>query len=189
MSVSSEFDIFAHKQVQISVQATVETIYIPIASVDQSDLQFKIPADYYTYIDLNIRLFVRGKLTAADGKDLQATDFTAVTNNLLHSLFTQFSLNLNCTSITQSTDLYQYRAYLETLLTYGTDALSSNLTNAYWYIDNADLLACDPTNAESIKSTNHRFIARWDRIRARRFICSAGYTAISATSFSMCSRA
>jgi hypothetical protein len=29
-------------------------------------------------------------------------------------------------------NLYQYCAYLENLLTYGTDSASSHLTNAYW---------------------------------------------------------
>jgi hypothetical protein len=71
------------------VQETIETIFRPIASVDQSDLEFLIPAEHDTYIDLNIRLYVRGKLTTADGKDLDSTDFTATENNLLHSLFTQ----------------------------------------------------------------------------------------------------
>jgi hypothetical protein len=99
--------------------------------VDQSDLEYMISADNDTYIDLNMRLFVRGKLTAQDGKDLDATDFTGVTNNILHLLFCQCSITLNGTTITQSTDLYQYRAYLETLLTYSTDAETSHLTNAY----------------------------------------------------------
>ena len=65
-SVRSEFDIFAHKPVQILVHETVETIYRAIASVDHSDLEFMFPVDNDTYIDLNIRLFVRGKLTGAD---------------------------------------------------------------------------------------------------------------------------
>ena len=56
LSVSSEFDIFAHKPVQTSVLETVETIFRPIASVVQSDLEFCIPAENDTYIDFNIRL-------------------------------------------------------------------------------------------------------------------------------------
>jgi hypothetical protein len=60
LSVGSEFDIFAQKPVQTSVQEPVETISRPIASVDEGDLEFIIPADKDTYIDLNIRLFVRG---------------------------------------------------------------------------------------------------------------------------------
>ena len=48
---------------------TIETIFRPIASVDQSDLEFLIPAENDMYIDPNIRLFVRSKLSAPDGKD------------------------------------------------------------------------------------------------------------------------
>jgi len=132
LSVSSEFDIFAQKPVQTSVQETIETIYGPLASVDQSDLEFLIPDEKETYMDLNIRLFVRGKLTAAEGKSLEETDHTGVINNFFHLLFSQCSLTLNGTTITSTTELYQYRSYLETLLTYGSDAVASHLTNGFW---------------------------------------------------------
>ena len=146
-SVSSQFDIFAQKPLQTSVQETIETIYRSIASVDQSDLEFLIPAEHDMYIDLNIKLYVRGKLTTADGKDLDSTDFTATANNLLHSLFTQCSITLNGT-ITPTSDLYQYRSYLEKLLTYGRDASTSHLTNSFWYLDSGDLQTCEPTVAD-----------------------------------------
>ena len=55
LSVSAEFDIFFTKPVH-TVQKTVETIFRPIASVDQSDLEFFNLADQDKYIDLNIRL-------------------------------------------------------------------------------------------------------------------------------------
>jgi len=114
LSVYSEFDIFAQKSVQTSVQETNEIIFRPIASVDQSDLEFFIAAEHDTYEDLNIRQYFRGKLTRADGKDFDSTDFTATANNLLHSLFTQCSITLNGTTITPTSALYQYRSHLET---------------------------------------------------------------------------
>jgi len=49
---------------------TIETIYKPIASVDQTDIEFLIPADSDTYIDPNIHLFIRGKLVKTDGDGL-----------------------------------------------------------------------------------------------------------------------
>jgi len=91
--------------------------------VDQSDLEFLIPAEHDAYIDLNMRLYIRGKLTAADWQDLSTTNFTATANNLLHLLFTKCSITMNGTTITQTSDLYQYRSYLKTLLTYGNVAL------------------------------------------------------------------
>jgi hypothetical protein len=117
-SISSEFDIFASKPVQPSVQETTEFAYKALASVEQSDLEFLIPADSDTYIDLNIKLYIQGKLVKEDGKDLDATDHTSVTNNLLHSLFSQCNVTLNGISITQASELYPYRSYLETILTY-----------------------------------------------------------------------
>ena len=74
-SGSSEFDIFAQKPVQMSAQETIETICRPIVSMDQSDLEFLIPAENDTYIDLHIRLLFRGKLNSADGKALVETSY------------------------------------------------------------------------------------------------------------------
>jgi len=80
-SVSSVFDIFAHGPIHTS-----ETAYIPIAPYEQNNLKFFIPANNDTYIDLDIKLYVRGKLISASGKDVDFTDLTGVTNNFLDSV-------------------------------------------------------------------------------------------------------
>ena len=85
--VSSEFDIFAAKPVQSAILRTDVVHFKPIATVDQNDLEFFIPDDSETYIDLDIKLFVRGKIIGADAKDLDPSDFTSGTNNFLNSLF------------------------------------------------------------------------------------------------------
>ena len=90
--VSSEFDIFARKPVQLAILETNVVHYKPIAAVDQSDLEFLIPAGYGTYIDPDIKLNIKGKLTKADGSALDATDHTASVN-FLHSLFSQLPLS------------------------------------------------------------------------------------------------
>ena len=132
---STDFEIFATRPVDSSTIETIETAYKPIPSLDQSDLEFLIPADRDTYIDLNIQLYIRGKLTLADGTDLEVNDKTCLANNLLHSLFEQCNISLNSVIITHAADLYYYRAYLETLLSYGNEAAESHLTNAFWYRD------------------------------------------------------
>ena len=123
-----EFDIFPRKPVQYAIQETNVVVYKPIASVDQSDLEFLIPADYDTYIDPDIKLYVKGKLSKVDGSALDATDHTTGTNNFLHSLFSQCTFFLNGVNITQSSDLYNCRSILETLLMNGGDATISHLT-------------------------------------------------------------
>jgi hypothetical protein len=75
VSVSSQFDIFVDRPVQTSTFDTNEIGYKPIASIDRSDLEFLVPADD-TQIVLNIQIYVRGKLTGADGAELIVTDHT-----------------------------------------------------------------------------------------------------------------
>jgi len=60
--VSGEFDIFMNTPVQKSVNGTIETTCKPIAPVDQNDIEFFIPADNDSYIDLDIKFYVRGKM-------------------------------------------------------------------------------------------------------------------------------
>jgi len=93
--VGTALDIFVRKPKDSSTVETNETIYRPIASVDQTDIEFVIPGDSDTYVDLDLKLFVKGKLQTEDNTDLPETDYTAVVNNLLHSLFSQCTIYLN----------------------------------------------------------------------------------------------
>jgi len=58
-------------------------------------------------------------------------------------------------SITQASELYQNRSYLETLLTYGSDASASHLTSSFWYLVKGDMLPCDSTSADAKKYGFH----------------------------------
>jgi len=157
--VTSEFDIFEQKPIQTAILETHVVHHKPFATVDQNDLDFLIPGDTETYIDPDNELYVRGKIVGADGKDLAAPDFTAGTNNFLHSLFSECSVSLNGVNITPASELYPYRAYLESLMTYGSDAAISHLTTAYWYLDEGDVLAGDPTS-DIFKNEGHA--KRWN---------------------------
>jgi hypothetical protein len=167
-AVSSEFDIFVRRPIQTAVLGTVETIYKPLAPVEQNDLEFVIPCDSDTYIDLDIKIYVRGKLVSSSGMDADLKDTTAVTNNLLHSLFSQCTVMLKEDLVTQSDDNYNYRAYLETLLTYSSDTASSHLTKCYWYLDTGEMNPCDPMAETYTASTNDGIVARWSRLSGSR---------------------
>ena len=78
-SDSSELDIFKHRPIQTAVLGTVETVYNPLAPVEKNDLEFLIPGDTDTYIDLDTKLYIRGKLVSSSGIDLDLRDTTAVT--------------------------------------------------------------------------------------------------------------
>jgi hypothetical protein len=108
-----------------------------------------------------IKLYFRGKLVKEDGKDVDATDQTALTNNLLHSLFSQCNVAIayHTSQLTTSMPLLSpdYPEYPE-----GTGAAASQLTNAFLYLDNGDLLPCNPSAAIA-KSKG--FVTRWNRIK------------------------
>jgi len=59
---------------------------------------------------------------------------------------------LNGVPVTQPHEHFNYRTYLETLLTNDTDAASSHLSNTYCYLDSFDMNSCDPM-AETHTST------------------------------------
>ena len=127
-------------------------------------------ADNETYIHLDIKIYVRRKLVSGFGKDVDTSDQTAMTNNFFHSLFSQYNVAINGVKITQASDHYNYRSYLETLLTYGTDAAATHLMNAYWYRDTGDILLCDPAAESVTAATNLGFTTRWDRLSASKEI-------------------
>jgi len=114
-------------------------------------------------VDFDLKLFVKGKLQTEDNTDLAETDYTAVVNNLLHSLFSQCTMYLNGTQITQATELYPYRAYIETLLSYGNDAASSHRTMPFWLIDEGNMLGGDCSIPE--QTNNGGFCSRWKRLK------------------------
>jgi hypothetical protein len=76
-----------HRPIQTDLLGTVEPVYKPLAPLEQIDLEFLITGESDTYIDLDIKLYVLGKLVTSSGKDVDLTDTSAVNNNLLHSLF------------------------------------------------------------------------------------------------------
>jgi hypothetical protein len=75
---------------------------------------------------------------------------------------------VNGARVTQSHEHYNYRAYLEPLLTYGTDAASSHLSNSYWYLDTGDMQPSDPTAETHTSATNDGILSRWSRLSGSR---------------------
>jgi hypothetical protein len=72
-------------------------------------------------------------------------------------VFSQCTVCLNGTTITQATELYNYSSLLVSHLTYGIDAATILLTNALWVLDNGNMATCYPTATDS---TNRGFMTR-----------------------------
>ena len=96
------------------------------------------------------------------------SDHTGVTNNFLHSLFSQCNVILNGVTITQASEYYHYSSYLETVMTYGTDAAATHLSNAYWYLKTGDMQSTDPSADNLTAPGNLGFIIRCHRLSTNR---------------------
>jgi len=134
-----ELDLFSVPPTQTSMEHGNWVEYYPVTTVSESSpIEFDISGTGNDYIDFaNTILHVKAKITQNDGTNLPADAATGPANLFLHSLFSQVDISLNGTLITASTNTYPYRAMLETLLSYGQDAKTSQLTSALYYKDTA----------------------------------------------------
>ena len=97
-------------------------------------IEFTIPKGT-SFIDLSkTQLFITMKITQEDRTDIDVVTVGLI-NNPLHSIIKQFSIRLNGTLITEQSDTYAYRAYIETLLNYDDSQKDTFLTSALYYKD------------------------------------------------------
>ena len=141
-----------------------------MASLDSGGpIEFLIPGSGDDYLDFaNTMLHVQVKVTRANGDDLDLADPVGPVNNWLHSLFSQVDVYLNGTLVTPSTNTYAYRAYIETLLSYGTDAKDTQLTGQLWHKDTATRM--DAVDIVDGAASNAGFVARRDNIVRSRVV-------------------
>jgi len=137
---NSELDLFAVQPTQTSIEEDSVVEYHPISSLaNRALIDFDIPGSGEQYIDTNnIQLVVRAKIVRPGmGNNLLEDSTVTPVNLLLHSLFSQVDVSLNGRLISNSTNTYPYRAMLETLLSYGSDAKTSQLTSEMYCKDDA----------------------------------------------------
>ena len=133
----SELDLFTVPATQTSIESGGWVEYNPISSLaDGAPIEFVVGGSGQDYIDLaNTQLFVRVEIVQANNTAIDNTHQVGPINMLLHSLFSEVDLKLNDTLISSTNNTYPYRAYIETLLSYGPAAKGSQLTAALYYKD------------------------------------------------------
>jgi len=135
--LKSELDLFSVPPTQTSIETGNWIEYHPLTTVgDGSPIEFDINGTGEDYIDLaNTMLLVRAKIINQDGTNIADDTPVGPTNLWLHSLFSQVDISLNGTQVTTSTNTYPYRAMIETMLSYGDDTKTSQLTSSLFYND------------------------------------------------------
>ena len=138
----TELELFTLPPTQTAIESSQWVEHRPVSSVTPgAPIQFAVMGSGEEYIDLSeTYLQVTLHITKPDGGDLEsgatgADRGVGPVNNWLHSIFSQIDVSLNERLVTPSTNTYAYRAYLETLLSYGPAAKESHLTAAMWYKD------------------------------------------------------
>jgi len=118
------------------------------------------------------------------------TDATGVTINFHHSLFSQCNVSLKSDTITQASDNYHYRSYLDSLMISDTDVAATNLLNAYWYLDTGEMLPSYPS-AGNLTTTANRgsLLVQNDLARVRKNSFLFDYIATYVTCPYTCCRA
>ena len=158
--VKSELDIFAVPPTQTSIEDGRWVEHQPLTSLDSGGpIEFVIPGTGDAYLDLaNTYLLIRAKVVRGVGTDLAADTPVAPVNNWLHSLFSQVDVYLNDTLVTPSSNTYPFRAYVDTVLSYGAEAKYTQLTSQLWYKDTAghmDATTVDGGNTGLIERQGH----------------------------------
>src|SRR5437868_10593246 len=162
----SELDLFNTPPTIGQVEKTTCLSYRPSSTVsDNSLIEFFVAGTGDEYLDLQgtkLHLVVsvhdaktQKRITVKDNFG-PATTVTseagtssvkkfgpAPVNNFLHSLFQQLDVFLNDKLVSTSNNLYPYRAYMENLLNYGSDATDSHLSCSLFYPDTAGKLEDD----------------------------------------------
>jgi hypothetical protein len=132
-------NIFLKRSIQTSILKSRAVTYKLIAPAhNPAQLEFHCSGHSDFYIDLNsVCLLLRVKLINTDGSDLTCAEPNTVgcVNNLLHSMFGSLSVSLNGKPVTLHDTNYHYKAYLEKLLNYGTDASGTHLLSSFWFLD------------------------------------------------------
>ncbi|XP_055355053.1 uncharacterized protein F54H12.2-like [Paramacrobiotus metropolitanus] len=86
---------------------------------------------------LELEVGIKVRKGSGEWEAMTAADGVAPVNNFLHSLFSSCHVTVANRLISDAATFYPYRAYLESLLSYTTDAQNSQLTSAAFYHDTA----------------------------------------------------
>lgn len=140
-AMKSELDLFATPLTQAAIENGYKIAHKPVTSLEKSmQFEFVVSGHGEELIDLaHTEIHLHAKVTKGDGTSLATDDkvIIAPVNNWIHSLFSQVEVILNGKQITSPSNLYMYKAYIESLLNYGRSAKTSHLTSRLWYKDTA----------------------------------------------------
>ena len=97
-------------------------------------------------------MYVKLRVKHEDGTKFLAGEEVATVKVFLQSLFSQIDVGIQGKGLSSTSGYYPYKAYLQTLLKYGSDAKNSYLSTQLWmkdttsHFDDVDFTNGDNTN-------------------------------------------
>ncbi|XP_041452656.1 uncharacterized protein F54H12.2-like [Lytechinus variegatus] len=160
----SELDLFTIPSTQMSILKGPWVEYHPVSTItDAAPIEFNVGGTAEEYVDLSQTMIqVTTKIVNPDNSPLGADAQVGPVNLFLPSLFSQVDVMLNEKLVSQPSNTYPYRALLETLLHYGGETKTSQLTQQLYYKDEAGKMdIVNPLDGETNKGLKkrHTFIA------------------------------
>ena len=145
--MKSELELFHVHDTQASLGNYRYVKYYPITSLDRGGpLEIVIQGNSDTYFDLNdTYLFLDFNIVDASGSSITKVTETSSANynnqlvapvNLFHSsFFRSAEIYLNSKLVSQTDNLYPYKAYIQNLTTYSKEAKETFLSRSIYYED------------------------------------------------------
>lgn len=134
--VSSFTDIHSSPQTDTSMLLGREIVHTVNSLEANGPYVFCLNAPSEYILLASGRMFLEFSVVRGDGHNIDATDDCSIVNSIGASLFESIRFEWNnqpCTVL--DTDNLPYKAYLETLLSYGVDATNSHLRAGLWLTD------------------------------------------------------
>ncbi len=141
---------------------------------DSSPLEFQVSNSGSDYIDLKrTRLHVTLKVKHTDDSALATDEHVAPVNLFLQSLFSQVSVYLQNQLVSSTNNHYAYKSIMKTLLNYGAEAKTTQLTSQLFYQDTGSTDATiESANPET--GTNQGLSFRGDFIETSKVLTMEG---------------
>ena len=151
----SELDLFTIPATQTSIHKGQWIEYHPLSNItDTGPIEFNVSGTGEEYLDLErIQLYVKAKDTKAIGTAFDADTQVGTVNLSLHSLFSQVEVSLNDRPISAATNTYPYRAMIESLLNYGEEVKTSQLSMSMFCKDTAGKMGVVNPWLQTMKQT------------------------------------
>lgn len=151
---TSQLDLFTAPLTETATDVSSCIDYYPVSTItDNTPIEISILNSGSDYVDINsTELHITAQILKSDGQPIGDDAQVAPANLLLHSLFSQVDVKLNDTIISSTNNNYAYRAYLETLLSFGSASKQSQLAAALYYYDTPGHLEEKNPHAEAARN-------------------------------------